>query len=82
MLNLIWLALVLTAVLVGGFTGRLEAMTEGAFTTAKDAVRLEAQLGRTPGIPWLYLPLEVSIEPSQAFAAWLTERLSAARGEA
>jgi spore maturation protein SpmA len=38
MLNLIWLALVLTAVLVGGFTGRLEAMTEGAFTTAKDAV--------------------------------------------
>ncbi len=38
MLNVIWLAIVLVAVLVGGFTGRLEAMTEGAFTTAKSAV--------------------------------------------
>lgn len=38
MLNLIWLALVLIAVFVGGFTGRLEAMTEGAFASAKDAV--------------------------------------------
>ena len=38
MLNFIWLALVLVAVLVGGFTGRLEAMTEGAFTQAADAV--------------------------------------------
>ena len=38
MLNLIWLAIVLIAVLVGGFTGRLEQMTEGAFATAADAV--------------------------------------------
>ncbi len=38
MLNTIWLALVLVAVLVGGFTGRLEQMTEGAFATAADAV--------------------------------------------
>jgi spore maturation protein SpmA len=38
MLNVIWLWMVVTAVLVGGFTGRLEVMTEGAFTTAKDAV--------------------------------------------
>jgi spore maturation protein SpmA len=38
MLNIIWLALVLVAVLVGGFSGRLEPMTEGAFSTAKDAV--------------------------------------------
>ena len=38
MLNVIWLAIVLVAVLVGGFTGRLEQMTEGAFTQAADAV--------------------------------------------
>ena len=38
MLNVIWLAIVLTAVLVGGFSGRLEQMTEGAFATAADAV--------------------------------------------
>ena len=38
MLNVIWLAIVLTAALVGGFSGRLEQMTEGAFATAADAV--------------------------------------------
>jgi spore maturation protein SpmA len=38
MLNIIWLAIVLVAVLVGGFSGRLEQMTEGAFATAADAV--------------------------------------------
>ncbi len=38
MLNVIWLAIVLVAVLVGGFSGRLEQMTEGAFATAADAV--------------------------------------------
>ena len=38
MLNIIWLALVLVAVLVGGFTGRLDAIKDGAFATAKDAV--------------------------------------------
>ncbi|MEO6786204.1 MAG: nucleoside recognition domain-containing protein, partial [Chthoniobacteraceae bacterium] len=38
MLNVIWLAIVLVAVLVGGFSGRLEQMTEGAFTQAADAV--------------------------------------------
>jgi len=38
MLNFIWLAIVLVAVLVGGLSGRLEQMTEGAFTQAKDAV--------------------------------------------
>jgi spore maturation protein SpmA/spore maturation protein SpmB len=38
MLNVIWLAMILAAVLVGGFTGRLDGMAEGAFTTAKDAV--------------------------------------------
>src|SRR5579862_3350010 len=38
MLNWIWLGFLLVAVLVGGFTGRLDALTKGAFETAKDAV--------------------------------------------
>ena len=38
MLNTIWLAFLLIAVLVGGFTGRLPEMTKGAFDTAKAAV--------------------------------------------
>lgn len=38
MLNVIWLIMMLVAVLVGGFSGRLDAMTEGAFATAKSAV--------------------------------------------
>jgi len=38
MLNVIWLAIILVAVLVGGFSGRFEPMTSGAFETAQDAV--------------------------------------------
>jgi len=38
MLNYIWLAFLLIAVLVGGFTGKLPAMTAGVFETAGDAV--------------------------------------------
>ncbi len=38
MLNYIWLAFLLIAVLVGGFTGRLPQLTTGAFDTAKIAV--------------------------------------------
>jgi spore maturation protein SpmA len=38
MLNWIWLAFLLVAVLVGGFNGKLPEMTTGAFDTAKDAV--------------------------------------------
>jgi spore maturation protein SpmA len=38
MLNWIWLAFLLVAVLVGGFTGRLPEMTKGAFETAETAV--------------------------------------------
>ncbi len=37
-LNFIWLAMLLVSVLVGGFTGRLDVMTKGAFTQAEDAV--------------------------------------------
>ncbi len=38
MLNWIWLSFILVAVLIGGFTGRLPAMTTGAFETAEIAV--------------------------------------------
>ncbi len=38
MLNWIWLAFILVAVLVGGFTGKLPDMTKGAFETAESAV--------------------------------------------
>ncbi len=38
MLNYIWLAFILVAVLVGGFTGKLPQMTTGAFGMAKTAV--------------------------------------------
>jgi spore maturation protein SpmA len=38
MLNYIWLAFLLIAVLVGGFTGKLPEMTKGVFETAESAV--------------------------------------------
>lgn len=38
MLNVIWLCMIVVAVLVGGFSGRLEVMTKGAFATAEVAV--------------------------------------------
>lgn len=60
-------------------------------TTEKDAMRLDAaSLGSSvgidagvnagvQGISWAFLPQQVAIEPSTAFAAWLHERLGAAR---
>jgi spore maturation protein SpmA len=38
MLNYIWLALLLAAVLIGGATGNLKALTDGAFDATKTAV--------------------------------------------
>lgn len=38
MLNVIWLGLILLAVLLGGWNGRLPAVTDGAFEAAKTAV--------------------------------------------
>jgi spore maturation protein SpmA len=38
MLNWIWLVMLVVAVLVGGFTGRLPELTKGAFETAETAV--------------------------------------------
>lgn len=40
MLNYIWIGLILAAVLVGGFTGKLPEVTEGAFDMAKVAVNI------------------------------------------
>ena len=40
MLNYIWLALVLLAVILGGSTGRMEAVSEGAFSAAQAAATL------------------------------------------
>lgn len=40
MLNYIWLALVLFAVVIGGWTGHLKEVTEGAFDGAKTAVTI------------------------------------------
>lgn len=38
MLNYIWLAFILIAVIVGGIAGKFDAMTKGAFETAESAV--------------------------------------------
>ena len=40
MLNWIWLGLVLGSILYAGFTGRMEAVQEAVFTSAKEAVQL------------------------------------------
>jgi len=40
MLNLIWLALIVVAVVVGAATGRLDAVTKAAFDSARGAVEL------------------------------------------
>jgi len=40
MLNYIWLGLVLAAVLLGGFTGKMKELTDGAFDSSKTAVTI------------------------------------------
>ena len=42
MLNGLWLGLILISILLGGFTGRLEAVTNGAFSAARDAITVVA----------------------------------------
>lgn len=42
MLNPLWLALILISVLIGCFTGRIEAVTNGAFSAARDALMVVA----------------------------------------
>ena len=60
-------------------------------TTEKDAMRLDgasvapsvgASVGVSVGVssvPWAFLPLQVGIEPSTSFAAWVRDRLGTAR---
>jgi tetraacyldisaccharide 4'-kinase len=47
-------------------------------TTEKDAVRLEPFVADTHTPPWAYLPMRVTIEPPEAFRAWLLPRLGLA----
>lgn len=42
MLNGLWVGLILISILLGGFTGRLEAVTNGAFSAARDAITVVA----------------------------------------
>jgi tetraacyldisaccharide 4'-kinase len=46
-----------------------------AVTTEKDAMRLEPLMGEARGHGWAVLPMSVGIEPADAFAAWLAQRL-------
>jgi tetraacyldisaccharide 4'-kinase len=54
-----------------------ESGAAGVLTTSKDAVRL-LPLRPLP-VPMAAAPLEVAVEPAEAFAAWLTNRLAEAR---
>jgi tetraacyldisaccharide-1-P 4'-kinase len=44
-------------------------------TTEKDAMRLEAHTADLGGARWMYLPMELVIEPAADFASWLKARL-------
>jgi tetraacyldisaccharide 4'-kinase len=44
-------------------------------TTEKDAVRLEKVAAQPDGIPWAYLPMEMTIAPTAEFSSWLRESL-------
>ncbi len=52
MLNYIWFGLILLAVLIGGTTGKIQAVTQGAFDSAKFAVELAIFLIGTMAL-WL-----------------------------
>ena len=53
------------------------AGAEALVTTAKDAMRLPQ--GGAIGLPILYLPHRLTIDPADALVDWLEERLAAAR---
>ena len=56
------------------------AGADAVVTTEKDAARLDAAALRTyTSLPVACLPMTVSVEPSGAFAEWLTGRLRSAR---
>jgi tetraacyldisaccharide 4'-kinase len=66
-----------TAADVSRMVERARALdADGIVTTAKDAVRLEALLPRgRDTMSWAVLPIEVDVEPRDAFASWLRSRL-------
>jgi tetraacyldisaccharide 4'-kinase len=49
-------------------------------TTEKDAVRLESLVSQD--LPFLAVPLQTAIEPGDALASWLGERLTSVRARA
>lgn len=52
-----------------------ESGVDVVITTEKDAVRLDG----TARPAWLFLPMEITIEPLEAFRGWLSSRLADAR---
>ena len=48
-------------------------------TTEKDAVRLEPLLASS-SLPWMFVPMEVTVQPQEAFRPWLLARLAGATG--
>lgn len=59
-----------------------ETRADLVVTTEKDAVRLASLKARNSPTIWAFLPLQVDVEPAPLFAAWINERLGAARREA
>ena len=65
----------------------MDTQADLVVTTEKDAMRLDAAsvasgVGASVGVgsvPWAYLPQQVDIEPPMSFAAWINDRLGAAR---
>jgi tetraacyldisaccharide 4'-kinase len=56
-----------------------QASADAIVTTEKDAMRLiDLPAGLLESV-WTFLPMEVAVEPSDLFAAWIRQRLSAAR---
>jgi tetraacyldisaccharide 4'-kinase len=51
----------------------VSAGADAILTTEKDAVRLERAV--EGGVPFMYLPIDVTIEPAATFASWLFERI-------
>jgi tetraacyldisaccharide 4'-kinase len=60
-------------------TAARDAGTRVVMTTEKDAVRLAGAAGE---LTWMALPMRVSVEPAEPFAAWLLGRVSDARRSA
>jgi tetraacyldisaccharide 4'-kinase len=56
----------------------VDTTADGVMTTEKDAVRLGSDRNLVP--VWAVLPLEMAIEPAEAFEPWLLDRLFVGTG--